>query len=65
MRTVVPPQFSGEDLQHLLAATLNDPSRPAGTSTERQTPVTPPPVRDPRPDAAGPAQPTDPWDEPW
>ncbi|MER7004766.1 hypothetical protein ABT297_17195 [Dactylosporangium sp. NPDC000555] len=70
MRTVVPPQFSGEDLQQLLVVSLaagggaGDRPRPAPDAAQG-APVEPLVAPRPEPVDAPPSPPADPWDEPW
>lgn len=65
MRTVVPPQFSGEDLQRLLAAALTAPPAARPRPARQQPSATASQAAPHVPPATAPTEPVDPWDEPW
>jgi len=60
VRTVIPPQFSGEDLQRLLTLALTAPD-----ADEHRRPDPVPPAIPDVPVAPDPAPNTDAWDERW
>jgi hypothetical protein len=71
VRTVIPPQFTGEDLQRLLTLALTAPAGDgqrsgSGSGSARRTGSGQPPDAGWRPEPGpDPAATTDAWDEPW
>jgi hypothetical protein len=61
VRTVIPPQFTGEDLQRLLTLAL---TAPAGDDQRTDSGQRPGAARRPEP-SPDPTAITDAWDEPW